>query len=160
MKSLILGTALVLLPGVALAANVARGAALFNAECASCHTATPPPPGVEDVKAHLKRTPAPPSRGPDLVRVVLTRPLPDVQRWVQNPWALKPETQCDPRRVTPEALEDLMAFLASRTTPPPPPPEERARRALQEELAARAKKPRPDNDPGPKQYPPGTRKTP
>jgi mono/diheme cytochrome c family protein len=129
---------LALAPGLALAADVGRGAVLFNAECSSCHTAKAPPPGV-DVKDHLKKAPAPSSRGPDLVRVVLTRPLPDVERWVKDPWAVKPETLCDSRRVTPQGLEDLMAFLASRTVPPPPPPEERARRALYQELDSRAR---------------------
>lgn len=146
---------LALAPGLALAADVGRGSVLFNAECSSCHTAKAPPPGV-DVKAHFQKTPAPASRAPDLVRVVLTRPPADVERWVLDPWSLKPDTLCDPRRVTPRGVEDLMAFLASRTTPPPPPAEERAKQALRQELESRAKRAGNTTTWEPKKKPAGT----
>jgi len=138
MRRLILAGALTLAPTLALAADTVQGAAVFNAECARCHSANPPLPGneLDGGKAHLKTKP-PPGVGPDLVRLMLVRPVAEVEKWVANPWAARPDTACDTRRVTERMRLDLMAFLVSRTRPAPPPPELVAQQELKQTLAVR-----------------------
>lgn len=116
-------TLLVLLSSApALAADAAKGAALFVERCAGCHTATP---GARE---------RPAGKAPDLALRLATREGEALNRWVLEPKSRGRETACDTSAVQqrPEGLADLWAYLQGRLAAPPPPRELRRKAAVDE----------------------------
>jgi len=106
---------LMVLSGVALAADPARGSQLFNDRCAGCHTAQ------RDTKERGGKP------APDLVKRLKTKDGALLNAWILEPSLRGKLSACDTSAIVaePDTLSDLWAFLQTRVDAPPPPRAER-----------------------------------
>ena len=86
----------------ASAGDYGHGKSAFTSSCSQCHVAQPAQFDVKGAKptdnlatwldAHTSR---------------------QLREWVKDPWAVNPKTQCDPRQLKPQDVDDLLSFLRS-----------------------------------------------
>ncbi len=110
--------ALLIAAPLASAADAGQGQVAFRQACGNCHTATQHRVGQTRPKKRASR--ALPHMGPDLGVALRGSGQNAFKRWVKDPWTVQPRTACDPRLLKPGQVEDLIAFLSTRTRPEPP----------------------------------------